>query len=357
MAFSSPLGGDSLNGGGIVRTRKEPGIGQTIAGVGIGILLVLAAPLAMWSAQSQHRAKDFQRATPVDTAGGTTGYVTFSGTPAYADGDGGAACIEGSCLYQKEEQRELVTHTELECGSNIQESATLRILRSNGSECDSDGKNCVPCYDVEKDSWELQKTVVSLYDVTLGAYTVSPSESAIYLDTHEKTMDTGLANSGRPSQSIYTWFPLPTRLLVVGTSDGSHVTTPADTVFVLSAYDAAGTLLKLKQLDKGSMFALFIGTFLMLFVGYGLILGPLSWAGRQLGFIPLIGQMLKGGSKFLVGLAAFLLAIPSWIIIFVLVAVLKFWWLALIVIALGLGFVFWKSKQTPPTTTSTPPLA
>ncbi len=343
------LGGGGINATGPVRTRKEPTLLQTIAGVGIGILLLLASPLAMWSAQSQHRAKDFNSATNIETTGGVAGYVTFSGAPSYVEKDGGTACIEESCVYQKEVQQELVTHTELECGSNVQESATLRILRSNGSECDSDGKNCVPCYDVEKDSWEQQKEIVSLYDVVIGGYTVSPSVGAIYLDTHEKTIDTGLADSGRPSRSIYTWFPLPTRLLVAGSSDGSRVMAPADTVFVLSAYDAAGTFLKLKEMDQNSMFTLFIGTFLMLFIGYSLILGPLTWAGRQLSFIPLIGSMLKGGSKFLVGLAAFLLAIPSWIIIFLLVAVLKFWWLALIVIALGVGFMLWKAKQTPPT--------
>lgn len=348
MDLSSLSRTGTLSGNGPVRTRKEPTLIQTIAGVGIGFLLVLASPLLMWSAQSQHRAKDFKSATVVSTEGGASGYITTMGAPAYVETDGGADCLEGSCLYQKEAEQELVTRTELLCADNVQESATLRILARNGSECDSDGSNCVPCYDVEKDSWETQKTIVSLYDVTLGGYTITPTETAIYLDTSERTIETGVAASGRKSQSVYTWFPLPTRLLVTGDSTGTSIAPPAEKVFVLSAYDVEGTLLKLKDLDRSSMLALFLGTFIALVVGYSLILGPLSWAGRQLGFIPVVGSLLKGGSKFLVLLAAILLAIPSWIIIFLLVTVLKFWWLALLAIILGAGFFLYKAKSTPP---------
>lgn len=336
--------GAAVAGGtGPVRMKKAPNLIQSIMGVFIGILLVIASPLAMWFAQSQHTAKDFQSAQVVEATSGATGYVTFSGTPEFATADGGSACYAQECIYQKESQQELITKVELVCGNNVQNTDTQRVLRQNGSECDENG-DCVPCYDVERDTWDEQDVIYDIYDVKVGEFTVAPTQSTIYLDTREQIVETGFSAVGNESRSVYTYFPLPSSLLVAGSSNGSTVTA-GEKAFVLSQFDSATTLEKLKARDRANQVILWVVTFFMLFIGISLILGPLSWAGRQLRWVPVIGPMLSKGSGSLIALASFLIAVPLWILIFILVVLIKAWWLALILLLVIIGLVIWKVKN------------
>lgn len=330
-------------GTGPVRMKKSPNLFQAIFGVFFGILLVIASPMAMWFAQSQHTAKDFQSAQQVEATSASTGYVKFSGAPEFATADGGSACYAQECVYQRESQQELVTKVDLVCGNNVQNTETQRVLRQNGVECDENG-DCVPCYDVERDTWEEQNSITSLYDLKVGDYTVAPTQSTIYLDTREQIVETGYSNVGNETRSVYTYFPLPDQILVAGSSNGSTVTA-GEKAFVLSQFDDATTLDKLKARDRTNQIILWIVTFFMLFIGISLILGPLAWVGRQARFIPVIGPMLAKGSGSLIALASLLIAIPLWILIFVLVVLIKAWWLAVIVVLLVAGFLIWKAKS------------
>lgn len=334
-----------ISNNGPVRVRKQPNLIQSIGGIFFGILLVLGAPLAMWQAQSQHSAKDFQSAVVV-TAPGQSGYVRVQGAPTYAESTADDECYTANCVYEKKDLQELVTTQDLVCKENLQSSEMLRVIARNGSECDEDGTNCVPCYDVEKDTWESQSTSMVLNDVMVNGYRVMPSEGAVYLETVETIVDTGVSKlTSRPSRTVYDDYVLPTQMVVVGTSDGAVVSDPGEKVFVLSSLSSDATLSALKTKDQSSRIMLWIVTFAMLFIGFGLILGPLSWLGRKTGFIPVIGPLLKEGSGALIGVASFLLAVVSWIVIFLAVMVFKLWWISLLVI---LGFVIFfivKSKQ------------
>ena len=330
-------------GTGPVRMKKSPNIFQSVIGALFGILLVLGSPIAMWAAQSQHSAKDFASARPVESVSSEIGYITFSDAPTYTDSEAGTECLVANCVYQSESQQELITKQDLVCGNNVRNTDTQRILYQDGSECDENG-DCVPCYQVEKDSWDEISDRETTYNVTVGSYDVLPTQSTIFLDTEEQTVETGYSDAGNETRSVYTYFTMPTTLLVAGNSDGTTVRA-GEKVHVLSAFDAETTLEKLKARDRTNQIVLWILTFLMIFIGLTLILGPLSWAGRALRFVPVVGPMLSKGSQTLITAAAFLLAIPIWIVLFVLVVLLKLWWLALIFLVLVAMFIGWKAIQ------------
>jgi|GEM_PF-1569165 len=330
-------------GTGPVRVKKGPGLIESIIGVFVGILLVLASPVAMWMAQSQHSAKDFATAKEISATDEATGYVVFRGEPEFkGDPD---LCYAGTCIWERMAEEEQVKEVKLECSNSIQESDTVKILRQNGSECDDDSGECVPCYDVERKVWKEQGSEEIVNLVTVGRYTISP-KSATLFDTKETIEDTGTSfTTGNKTRNVYTTFEMPDQLLVAGEVDGDKIV-DGEKPFVMSAFDREATLAKLKAADQQNMVILFVITFGMLFIGYSMILGPLTWMGRQLKWIPGFGRMLVQGSKSIIGLVAFLLAVVSWIIIWVAVVVLKFWWLSLIIIGAGIGFAIWKSKKS-----------
>ncbi len=322
---------------------RTSNLGGSLLGIGIGILLVIGSPLAMWSAQSQHSAKDFKSAEVTESTDQATGYIKTTGTPQFSAVNGGEDCIEGPCIYQKESQQEFVIKTDLMCGSYIENSSQYKVIRQNGTECDSEG-NCEPCYDVEKSAWEEQNVLYSIYDVNVGQYTVKPTQSTLYLDLEDATVETGYATNGNESRSVYNYFPLPEMLTVAGTSTGTTITSGEKT-FVVSQYDQSTTLEKLKARDTAARTTLWVVTFVMLFVGILLILGPIRWLGGHFNLIPIIGPLLSRGTGLLTAIAAFIIAVPLWIVIFTAVVLIKAWWIALIAIALVALYMFYKSKQ------------
>ena len=336
--------GAAIAGGtGPVRMKKGPNMVQSIFGVLIGIVLVFGSPLAMWHAQSQHSAEDFASAESVDANSGAAGYVTFRGEPSYANETDGSECYEANCLWQLESQQELVTVTDLVCGESVTSSSDMRILQQNGSECDEYG-DCVPCYDVEKDEWQEIASIETHYDVVVGGYTVD-HDGAIYLETEEKTVTVESDDLfENPQRSVYTYYTMPSNILVAGYADGQRVT-DGELAFVLSSYDATVTLEKLEARDTANQRILWVVTFFMLFIGISLILGPLAWMGRQMKYVPVVGPMLAKGSNSLIGVAAFIIAIPLWLILFVAIVLIKSWWIALILAALAIGFLVWKAKK------------
>jgi hypothetical protein len=336
--------GASIAGGtGPVRMKKSPNIIQSLVGVLVGIVLVFGSPLAMWWAQSQHSADDFSSAVSVEADSGAAGYVTFRGAPSYANEGDGSACLDDSCIYQEESQQELVTVQELVCGDSVTSNSSMRILQQNGSECDEYG-DCVPCYDVEKDEWQEIASIETHYDVKVGSYVID-HEGAIYFDTREKTVtEEAYYYDENDKRSVYTYYLMPSNLLVAGYSDGERVTN-GELAFVLSDYDATVTLEKLEARDQANQMILWVITFVMLFIGLSLIFGPLAWMGRQMRYVPVIGPMLAKGSNAMIGVAAFVLAVPLWIALFVIIVLIKSWWIALILVALILAGIIWKAKK------------
>ncbi|MEK7094507.1 MAG: TMEM43 family protein [Patescibacteria group bacterium] len=342
--FSGIQPGMPANGG-IVTRKKEPNLLESVVGVFVGVLLVLGSPIVMWLAESQHTADEFATASVVESSDpAIDGYVSFSGRPKLAEKDAGKACLGGECVYEEVNDQELVTKQSRECG-DIRASETVRILGDNGVECDSEG-NCEKCYNIERDTWETQKTAVTLNQVRVGSYLANPTENAAFLDIVKTIKDLGKsAVSGRPARKSLETFKLPDTLLVAGEAEGGIVNAPKKNVYVFSAFNREATATKLQERDTQNRIMLRVATFLMLFIGFGMIMGPLQWLGRQFAGIPVLGPIVSQGSRFMIGLAAFILSVPLWIALFLIVTVLKTWWLALLVVILIVAAGFYIAKR------------
>ena len=322
-----------------VRIKKSQSLAGTVIGVFVGVGLILAAPVVLWLAESQHTAKDFAGATPVEIDAAADGYVTFTGTPEVA---APLACVENeqSCLYYREENQELITKQEEQCG-DVSDDA--RIIESTVLECDEDGGNCEQCYLVERDVWETQNSTEEFATVTVGAYEVTFSSLAVMLGLEEEIVD--LTETTR---NVWTIFPLPDQLTVAGDASGGKISS-AQKTFVLSPYDKAQTLLELQTRDSTRAWGLRIAAFFMLFIGFGSIFGPLRYFSHLMRKLPIVGPFIKEATGLVVGGVSLLLAIVTFIVLWLLVLVIKNIVILLIVVALlGIAFaIYMKMKKEP----------
>jgi len=327
-------------GTGGVRIKKSQTLVGAIAGVFFGILLVLGSPVALWYAENQHTAKDFASATPVEATSGTDGYVTFTGAPEVSSP---LACVEGqkSCLYYKDDAQELKTVTEEQCGTVSQDA---RIIQKTVQECDEDG-NCKQCYQVERDEWQTQSSDEQYGSAVVGAYTVNFSSDALMLDTEQTTID-----HTATTRDVWTTFAVPAALTVAGDATGGVISS-AEKTYVLSSYDHAQTLSKLEARDSGMGWMLRAITFAMLFIGFCSIFGPISYFSHLLRKLPLIGPFIKEATGLIVGVVSFLLAIVTFVVLWILVMFIKNLVVLILVLGLlGAAFAFYmKNKKEPAT--------
>lgn len=340
-----------------VRVRGKQTLGGAIMGVFIGIALILGSPWVLWSAESQHTAKDFQSAQQVEADSGVSGYVTFQGVPTVA---APLECVEGqaSCLYAKVENQELKTIQEEQCG---QTTSDARVLYSTVMECDEDGANCQQCYQVERDVWTTVNESTQFTDATVGGYTVKFNDTAMMLGLEEKIIE-----HTTTTRDVWSTFPVPGELRVAGDASNNMVS-GAQTTYVLSPYGYEQTMTTLQAGDDANKWMFRIITFLMLFIGYSSIFGPLSYFSHLMRKVPLIGPFIKEGAKMVIGLVSFLLAVATFLVVWGVIALVKNIWVVMAVLILGFAIFFFFLKkgrgegsvegpvqppsQTPPTAT------
>ncbi len=322
---------------GPVRIKKQHTLGGAIGGMLLGIVLVFGSPVVLWMAESQHTAKDFAAAQQVETATPIEGYVTFQGVPEVLDS---VACVDqNNCLYSEKREQELVTKQQEECGTVV-ENETTRKLYETTLECDEDG-NCKQCYMVEKDVWEDKNVVTDFGKVKLGAYTVSFTDGAVMLGLGEETV-----SKGEKKRDVWEFFKTPAELRVAGNSYGGEVAGAGELTYVLSNLDYAGTLAALQARDEANKWMLRIAAFAMLFIGFSSIFGLVTYFGHLLRRFPIVGPLFKEGTKFLVALASFLLAVVVFAVMWVVIMLAKNLIVGIAVMALIiLGLVFWAKKH------------
>jgi uncharacterized Tic20 family protein len=337
-AMSGMSGGNRPGMGmGSMNVRRRPGqtLMGAIVGVLVGVVLVLASPFALWQAESQHKAKDFQSAEQVEADSGTEGYVTFQGVPTV---DIPLSCVEdqASCLYYNMQSQELKTIQEEQCGTV---SDDARVLYSTVLECDEDGNNCQQCYQVERDVWTTMSEDTQYTNVQVGAYTVGFNGNAVMLGLEETIID-----HSATTRDVWTYFPIPTELRVAGDAEGSTVA-GAELTYVLSPYDYDQTLAELQSLDATAKWMFRIITFFMLFIGFSAILGPLSYFSHLMRKVPLVGPFIKEGAKLIVAVVSFLLAVVTFLVVWLVIAVVKNIFVVVGLLMLGFGVFFFFLKK------------
>jgi len=391
MAKNFTMNGGPLNSNGPVRMKKRTTLMQSIMGVFIGLLLVAGSPFAMWNAASQHKAKDFKSATQVEETSSESGYITLQGTPSLLENaqecaDKGSTSKE--CIYQKKSEQQLITTKELMCQDSITETDTLRVIGKNGVECDDETGECTQCWDVEKDSWEEQSSKKIANKVKVGNYTINTTSAAVFISTtsfteqtpppedfkiNSKTEDdlntyvyedefgleyeltNGDAQANleqarneytRTHRNVYTTFNIPNELRVAGLSDGQNIGVSPEKVFVLSSKNYEGTYSELVSMDKSARLMLWIVAAVLLFIGFSLILGPLEWAGRMFGKLPVVGPFLRSGSRGMIMVISIGLTILAWILEWFAIVIMKNIWIILgVVIAVAALTIYLVKKD------------
>lgn len=351
MAFNfskSPVGQMTPNG--IIRKKQQPNILQTIAGAFFGVLLIIGSPVVMWMAGDQHRADDFKAAQSVSADTAASGYVSFRGAPEFIVPGAGETCFAGTCIFEAKSVERLETKQSLECKKDIKQDEMTRVLYQDGYEYNDETGENIPCYQVERDTWKMQSESTILNDVQVGAFTITPNAVAEYLETREdiEITDTDL-NKKAIGRNVYTTFLMPEQLLVAGEATAGRVVKPSERTYVFSQFDAPLTQQKLDEIDKQNRLFLWIATFLMMFIGYSLIFGPLHSLARIALHIPglaPIGRAIAQGSRAMIGVLSLILAAVSWVIVWFFVTIIQVWWLGLIIVALLGGFIWWRSQRS-----------
>ena len=323
-------------GMGPVRIKKKNTLGNALGGMLMGIILIFGSPIALWFAESQHTAKDFASAEQVEATEVVDGYVTFQGEPTVTES---AVCVdEMECLYSKLQEQVLTTNTSEVCG-NVTQDEDTRILYKTVTECDEEG-NCEQCYMVEQDTWEDVNVNEEYGVASIGDYTVQFGGGALMMDTSEKIIE-----YDEYTRDLWTYFPVPSELRVAGDAYSGSVA-GAEKTYVLSQYDYAKTLEELQARDAAAKWMLRIVSFFMLFIGFASLMGLVTYFAHLFRVVPIIGPFVKEGTKFLVSLAAFLLAIVVWLVMWLVIMFVKNLVVALIVLAaLGGGLVVWQKKK------------
>lgn len=363
---------------GTYRVRKEGGIFSTLLGALFGIVcVVFLSPVAAWYAESQHRAADFATASVVDASGTASGYVVVEGMVTNVDpltcpvDDSIDDVTEDevveptNCLYVATDNQ-TYTRTEKEvCGSPSQNQT---ILYQTTTECDADGTNCEPCYQVEEYNWaSAGEKVVEVSDITLGNYSITPSEKGNYIGSKEMTVYDFKSSATDPLEGdkrrVYEYMASDQDLLIAGDSEDNVITTAYEgKPYVFSTLSYQGTLEELESQDNTTKWGLRILSLVLMVLGVVFIFGPLTLFTNVLKVIPGLGKHLDTGFDGVIKFVAALIGLVLWLVVWGVVLVVKNIWIVVIILAvIGVGVLVLvqkgKKKKGSGGGASTPPTA
>ncbi|MFA6474811.1 MAG: TMEM43 family protein [Patescibacteria group bacterium] len=340
--------------------RKSGGIvGSFIAALlGIGFVLI-GSPLALWYAESQHKAQDFATAAQVQSNDVQPGYVAVSGTATVTDG---LTCPNTTaatdCIYLNTQTQRFDSKQERKCGSL---SSNERVIQNLPDECDSDGKNCQSCYQIERTDWNTIDTKTAYQPFTVGSYSIQPSSDVNFIGTQDYTTTTNATPAIGDQRNIYKYYEASNVKLVAGTSANGKISTAADNKpYVISNVDYAGTLSEIKSQDTSTKWGLRILSFILMVVGMSMIVSPLTALTNVFRFIPFIGGRIDRGFDAIIGFVAGLFGAVMWVVLWGVVLLIKNIWIALIavvvlvVVIVLVARMFGKKRATTSGATTTP---
>lgn len=295
----------------------------SIKGVFFGLLLIPAALYLCYYGETRKELSAFvQRAVVIQPAAPSTteGDVRFSGTPE-AEVISDTAYGVGNAWY---------INRQVEVYKQVEKSRTVK----------KDGKDYEEKY--LSTEWVRDPNESKTFSTTqlkLGSLTVSPSTVARWLEAKTGNNLSPQIILGRPAGATpnlgdkrvtITGIKAETPLFVAGHLNNGTVVPNDDGMMVISAMTEQETIASLKSGDRLLYWIIKIGAFFLLYGGFMLILGPVSWA---LSFVPVLGNLGKG----VMGLCMFVL---SFVIIFSMSALIHFfWWVVGGVVLLLAGIV------------------
>ncbi len=308
--------------------RKEGGLLSSLVGVLVGLgLIVIASPLAVWYAESQHAADDFGSAQQVSADTTVDGYIAVEGPalPTETLACPNSTALEAeSCAYVTAKVEEYKRTEKDQCGTV---PTNAEIVQQLDPECDRDGTNCSKCYRIAEYAWSQVSSMEDYADFTVGSYTIIP-DAAQWIGEQSLTQYTVVERQSKPEvgdqRTSYQYLPANQRLLVAGTAVNGRISSAADgKPYLISNLDYAGTLANMEQQDATMKWGLRIVSLVLMVIGMVLLASPLTYFTNIFRFIPFLGKHLDQGFDAVIGFVAALLGIIAWIILWVTVLLIK----------------------------------
>ncbi len=302
---------------------KPEGLMDSIKGIFFGIILI---PLALYLCYFGETRKEIssyvKRSVLMTPAISPTqdADVHFTGTPE-ADVVSDSAYGVGNAWY---------INRNVEVYKQVEKTRTVK----------KDGKDYEEKYLVNE--WVRdpdESKIFSTPQFKFGPLTVSPTSAATWLEAKANNVLMPLTILGKPAgvaaalgdkRVAITGIKSASPLFIAGHFSNGTVAPNEDGMMVVSAMSEQETMQSLKSSDRFIFWAIKIFAFFLLYGGFMMVLGPVTWA---FSWIPFIGDLGKG----LMGFCMFVL---SFIIIFSLSVLIHFfWWIVGVFVVLLVGIV------------------
>ncbi|PIR21080.1 MAG: hypothetical protein COV45_02825 [Deltaproteobacteria bacterium CG11_big_fil_rev_8_21_14_0_20_47_16] len=292
--------------------QQSVSLGGSIKGVFWGFVLI---PLALWLCYHGETRKEIsayvQKAVAVVPTAELAGEkdVRFSGTP----------------------EAEVVTDTAYGVGNAWYINRQVDVYRQveKTRKVKKDGKDVDEKYlanDWVRDP-DMSK-ISSVSELKFGSLTVHIPTSARWMENKGDNVlmpETilGKPNGGEPAlgdkRVKVTGIKAGAPLFVAGHHSNGTISANEDGMMIVSAMSEGETIQSLKSGDRFMYWLIKVGSFLLLYIGFMSVLGPLTWA---LSWIPLLGEIGRGA----IGFAMFVL---SAILIAAITVLVHYFWYVL----------------------------
>lgn len=205
-----------------------------------------------------------------------------------------------------------------------------------------------------KEKWVKKDSTTLTPYFSLGSIRINPQRASFKLNLQSKTVNNvyipnldrintyGQAISQQVGNTrlVISYIPNNQEMIVAGELSGDQIS--SGDPFIVSNKSDTELVQNLKTEESIMRWGLRIGAWLLLTIGFGMILAPIL---EILDIIPFLGKMVKG-------LAFFVSAFVSFLIVLFVTILIKFWYLALLLVFLlfgAIGFLVFKliTKKEP----------
>lgn len=342
----SPLGGIAKN-----TSNKVKNLRGSIGGVFVGILFVLIGFFLIYgSVKWVKNNSTVVEQLELQSAQGISsdaGLVKVNGVPKVTDEDFEfeyTKCLDEFCFEDEQVEETLsdllyysVTYERYE---QYEEKETKTEVKDTGAEEVTEEYEVIEI----KEGWKEKSSTYAIADFKLGEIEIDGNGAKRMFDTDSQTIENvvlpadiddedyiveGHAEEasdkvGSTRMILKTLRP-DDKIIVVGEVSNDKI--DSGEPFIVTNYSESKLSESLKTEEKTGRLMLRIGAWVMLTLGFMLIIGPLLALAS---FIPVVGGAARG-------LAFVLAAVLALVILIMGVLIVKFWWLFLLVLLVGGG--------------------
>jgi hypothetical protein len=283
----------------------------------IGLLLIIASPMALLLVGDQDMAGTFSSLNQVSAEGVMDGGVIIEGsTSAVPSSPLLCPNTDTACIYV-ETVREVYERSETIVCDEIPEDVV--VLEQVEDRCDGSTGICDPCYLTEQYAWVQQEegTQVEYAEFTVGAFYVKPGAETLFLQKESGEYQEFDGEEEGDERFQYEYVSLPGQLLVVGESSDGVIATASSEMFLVSTLGYESTLSSLVTRDKTARNGVRFMSLVLMVIGFVTLTSQVS--GPVLGLfkiLPGLGGFMEKSSKMAISVVAAVIGGIVWLAIF-----------------------------------------